>query len=95
MNTRPPGELTVFPRLKTGANGSGEKCGTCRHWMQGPVDPQNLKAPRPGLCQLNPPVPIMLGLQQMPGGQVPRFGFVRPETTENEHCGQHAADLTI
>lgn len=98
--TAPPGTIP-FGGRRLQLNNTGTKCATCRHWWLAPPNPQaNLKAPRQGLCKLNPPQVILLGLAtiQAPMGappgavaKAPQFAFMFPETIETEYCGQHTA----
>lgn len=48
---------------------NGNSCSSCSNWIQDPVDPSNIGAPRPGECRCNPPqllgIPTQNGIQLM------------------------------
>lgn len=53
-------------------------CSECRHWHALPIDPNNLAAPRMGLCRGVPPVPLVVGFQNTARGPMPQVQAFYP-----------------
>ncbi len=62
-------------------------CGSCKHWAGGGIDPQNLAAPRKGLCRRYPPTPVAINLG---GGNVQILGQSPPCDANTPACGEYA-----
>ena len=65
---------------------NGKTCGSCKFWLENPVNPQNLGAPRMGTCCRHPPQ--LLTIQQPQGVQI----IAAQPTVEPRFpaCGEHA-----
>ncbi len=73
-------------------NDTPRTCDCCRHSTDGPIDPNNLGAPRQLLCRRHPPVPMLVGT---PGGGVATLSQW-PAVPPGGTCGEWApSHLTI
>ncbi len=70
----------------------GTTCGTCKHWQDNGVNPQNIAAPHAGMCRRFPPVPVIIPLGN---GQAQILGQSPPCDQNTPACGEYAGRVTL